>query len=250
MDSHHTRVIGFSAIRMSLQGLWPVLTLSFVVALSGAIMPGPLFTYTIAKTVQAPRRGFLVGLWVTLGHAALEALLIVGLLAGLSELLHNRVIIWIVGGLGSLLLLYMGVGLLRDAIRGRVPELSAGGAAARAGEASADEGPAGGTGLQRLPSAVGGVLVSMSNPYWWIWWATVGSAFMVQYRIGWGTWPLLAAFFLGHEAGDLAWYLTISSLLHWGRRRISARLYLGILAACGVFIIAFAVYLAVSIARR
>ncbi len=230
---------------MSFQGLWPVLTLSFVVALSGAVMPGPLFTYTIAKTVQAPRRGFLVGLWVTLGHAALEALLIVGLLAGLSELLHNRVMIWVVGGLGSLLLLYMGVGLLRDAIRGRVPELSAGGMSAQAGSAKA--GP---TGLQRLPSAAGGVLISMSNPYWWIWWATVGSAFMVQYRIGWGTWPLLAAFFLGHEAGDLAWYLTISSLLHWGKRRISPRLYLGILFACGVFIIAFAVYLAVSIARR
>jgi hypothetical protein len=31
---------------------------------------------------------------------------------------------------------------------------------------------------------------------------------------------------------------------------LSARLYLGILAACGVFIIAFAVYLAVSLARR
>jgi threonine/homoserine/homoserine lactone efflux protein len=223
---------------MNLYGLWPVLTLSFVVALSGAVMPGPLFTYTIAKTMQAGRRGFLVGLWVTLGHAGLEALLIVGLLAGLSELLHNRVVIWVVGGLGSALLLYMGVGLLRDAIRRRMPELDPGGAAAA------------GTGLQRLPSAVGGVLVSMSNPYWWIWWATVGSAFMVQYRIGWGTWPLLAAFFLGHEAGDLAWYLTVSCLLHWGRQRIAAPFYKGILAACGVFIIAFAIYLAISTARR
>jgi threonine/homoserine/homoserine lactone efflux protein len=229
---------------MNVQGLWLVLTLSFVVALSGAVMPGPLFTFTIAKTVQSPRRGFLVGLWVTLGHAALEALLIVGLLAGISEVLHNRVVIWVVGGLGCALLLYMGVGLLRDAVRRRVPELAAAGGTAAAGA------PVGGTGLQRLPSAVGGVLVSMSNPYWWIWWATVGSAFMVQYRIGWGTWPLLAAFFVGHEAGDLAWYLTVSSLMHWGRRRIAAGFYKGVLAACGIFIIAFAIYLAVSLARR
>ena len=222
-----------------------VLLLSFVVALSGAVMPGPLFTYTIAKTVQSGRRGFLVGLWVTLGHAALEALLIVGLLAGLSELLHNRVVIWVVGGLGAGLLLYMGVGLLRDVVRRRVPELSP--ASGAHGEARSAPG---GTGLQRLPPAIGGVLVSMSNPYWWIWWATVGSAFMVQYGIGWGTWPLLAAFFLGHEAGDLAWYLTVSCLLHWGKRRISPRFYVGILAACGVFVIAFAVFLAVSLARR
>jgi threonine/homoserine/homoserine lactone efflux protein len=226
---------------MDLQGLWLVLFLSFVVALSGAVMPGPLFTYTVAKTVQSRRRGFLVGLWVTLGHAALEALLIVGLLAGVSELLGNQVVLRVVGGLGCLLLLYMGVGLLRDAIRRRVPEL--------AGPSSADSAVRG-TGLQRLPAALGGVVVSMSNPYWWIWWATVGSAFMVQYRIGWRTWPLLVAFFVGHEAGDLAWYLAVSSLLYWGKRRLSARLYLGILAACGVFIIAFAVYLAVSLARR
>ena len=222
-----------------------VLLLSFVVALSGAVMPGPLFTYTIAKTVQSGRRGFLVGLWVTLGHAALEALLIVGLLAGLSELLHNRVVIWVVGGLGCALLLYMGVGLLWDVIRRRVPELSPAPDARGQGP-----GAAAGTGLQRLPPAIGGVLISMSNPYWWIWWATVGSAFMVQYRIGLGTWPLLVAFFVGHEAGDLAWYLSVSSLLHFGKRRLSPRLYLGILAACGVFIIAFAIYLAVSIARR
>jgi threonine/homoserine/homoserine lactone efflux protein len=218
-----------------------VLLLSFVVALSGAVMPGPLFTYTIAKTVQSGRRGFLVGLWVTLGHAALEALLIVGLLVGLSEVLHNRVVIWVVGGLGCALLLYMGVGLLRDVIRRRVPELSP----------SADAGGAArGTGLQRLPPVLGGVVVSMSNPYWWIWWATVGSAFMVRFQIGLSTWPLLVAFFAGHEAGDLAWYLSVSSLLHWGKRRLSPKLYLGILAACGVFIIAFAVYLAVSLARR
>jgi len=226
---------------MDLQGLWLVLFLSFVVALSGAVMPGPLFTYTVAKTVQSRRRGFLVGLWVTLGHAALEALLIVGLLAGVSELLGNQVVLRVVGGLGCLLLLYMGVGLLRDAIRRRVPEL--------AGQSPADSAVRG-TGLQRLPAALGGVVVSMSNPYWWIWWATVGSAFMVQYRIGWRAWPLLVAFFVGHEAGDLAWYLAVSSLLYWGKRRLSARLYLGILAACGVFIIAFAVYLAVSLARR
>ena len=226
---------------MDLQGLWLVLFLSFVVALSGAVMPGPLFTYTVAKTVQSRRRGFLVGLWVTLGHAALEALLIVGLLAGVSELLGNQVVLRVVGGLGCLLLLYMGVGLLRDAILRRVPEL--------AGPSSADSAVRG-TGLQRLPAALGGVVVSMSNPYWWIWWATVGSAFMVQYRIGWRAWPLLVAFFVGHEAGDLAWYLAVSSLLYWGKRRLSARLYLGILAACGVFIIAFAVYLAVSLARR
>jgi threonine/homoserine/homoserine lactone efflux protein len=222
---------------MNIRGLWQVTTLSFVVALSGALMPGPLFTYTVAKSVQSRRRGFLVGLWVTLGHAGIEALLITGLLAGLAALLGNRLVMRVVGALGSALLLYMGVGLLREAFRRRVPE-----------EAAWSTSPA--SGLQRLPAVLGGAVISMSNPYWWIWWATVGSALMAQFGVGWSSWPLLVAFFLGHEAGDLAWYLTVSSLLHWGKRRLPPRLYLVLYGACGIFIMAFAVYLVLSLARR
>jgi threonine/homoserine/homoserine lactone efflux protein len=234
---------------MEIGAVWLVLSFSFVVALSGAIVPGPLFTYTIAKTVQSRRRGFLTGLWVTAGHAALEAVLIIGLLAGVSELFASRVALGVIGGAGCVVLLAMGALQLRDVVRQRVPELVP---VAAAGPASAASPPAAGSAsaLQRLPAVLGGAVVSMSNPYWWIWWITVGSAFLVQYGIGWRTWPLLAAFFLGHEAGDLAWYLALSAFVHWGRRRLSGRVYLGILAACGILIIGFAVYLAVSLALR
>ena len=226
---------------MDIGAVWLVLSFSFVVALSGAIVPGPLFTYTIAKTVQSRRRGFLTGLWVTAGHAALEAALIIGLLAGVSELLSRRVALGLIGGAGCVVLLAMGALQLRDAARQRAPELVPVAAAPAAGRASA---------LERLPAVLGGAVVSMSNPYWWIWWITVGSAFLVQYGIGWRNWPLLAAFFLGHEAGDLAWYLALSAFVHWGRRRLSGRLYLGIQAVCGILIIGFGVYLAVSLVLR
>jgi len=230
-------------------GLWLILSFAFVVALSGAVVPGPLFTYTIAKTVQSRRRGFLTGLWVIIGHAALEAALIVGLLTGLSELLAHRGVLAAIGGIGCAVLLYMGAGMIRDAVKGRVPELAPAGTP-EAGPPPAKPGPVKASGLQRLPAVLGGAVVSLSNPYWWIWWVSVGSAFLVQYRISWRSWPLLIAFFVGHEAGDLSWYLAVSSLVHWGRRRLSRRLYVGILAACGALLIGFGTYLGVSLALR
>jgi threonine/homoserine/homoserine lactone efflux protein len=216
-----------------------VLSLSFVVALSGAMMPGPLLTYTVAKTVASPRRGFLIGLWVTLGHAVLEAALIIALLLGISELLRVRAVLLVLGSVGCALLLYMGAGLIRDALRKRTPDLDPGRAAS-----------SGASALQRLPPVLGGALISMSTPYWWIWWVTVGSAFMLRFDLSLARWPALTVFFLGHEAGDLAWYLTVSSLLHWGRRRLAGGVFQVILLACGILIIAFGLYLGVSLYLR
>ena len=38
---------------MSFAGLWLIFSLSFIMSLSGALMPGPMLTYTIAGTVKA-----------------------------------------------------------------------------------------------------------------------------------------------------------------------------------------------------
>jgi hypothetical protein len=51
------------------------------------------------------------------------------------------------------------------------------------------------------------------------------------------------AFFLGHEAGDLIWYLVVSTLAYFGLRHLKRNLYYGILALCGLFMIAFGFYL-------
>lgn len=210
--------------------LWVVFSLSFVVALSGAMAPGPLLTYTIVKSLRADRRGFLTGVWIIGGHAMLESALVIGLLLGLSELLRSPVTLRVIGVLGGLFLLVMGVLIVRDVLRSRIPDLRLGGDPPLVGS----------------PPLVGGILVSMSNPYWWVWWATVGFAFMARYRISFASWDLLLAFFLGHEAGDLAWYLAVSTTVYLGRRRINPRVYGGLLFACGLFVALFGIYLGVA----
>jgi threonine/homoserine/homoserine lactone efflux protein len=215
-----------------------IFTFSLVVALSGAIVPGPLLTYTIVKTLDTRHRGFLVGVWVIGGHALLESVLIVGILLGFSTFLKNSVVIKIIGILGGSFLLYMGLSIIVDIIKKRVKfALGEKGQSANGSSSSA---------LKVSNPVIGGVLISMSNPYWWIWWATVGFGFMLQYRISFINWQGLLSFLIGHEMGDLLWYVMISTLVFMGRHRINERIYKGILIGCSAVIIGFGFFLGIS----
>jgi threonine/homoserine/homoserine lactone efflux protein len=220
---------------MTLSALWIVFSLSFVMALSGALMPGPLLTYTIARTMQTRRNGFLVGAWVIAGHAALEGALICGLALGVAEALRAPLALKVIGTAGALVLGYMGVGMIREAARTRRRGTETG------GEASDMRGsPAG------MSPVLAGALVSLSNPYWWIWWITVGTASLVRFDASLSNWPVLLAFFVGHEAGDLAWYLVVSTAVFFGKRGFSRGFSSILLAVCGAFIIGFGLYLGLS----
>ena len=222
---------------MSAGELWIVFSLSFVMSLSGALMPGPLLTYTIARTLRASRGGWLTGPRVIAGHAALEGLLLCGLVLGVVEFLRAPITAKIIGVAGGALLLYMGVGLIRETLRGRGIDIPSAG--------SPEERPAAGL-VGRMHPVLAGVLVSMSNPYWWIWWVTIGAAFLLRFDISFARWQALAAFFLGHEAGDLGWYTLVSVILHVGRKGIPRSVGTVILGICGVAIVGFAFYLGVS----
>ena len=226
---------------MNLSAVWVVFSLSFVTALSGALMPGPLLTYTIARTLQTRRNGFLVGAWVIAGHAALEGLLLAGLLLGVAEFLRVPVAAKLIGVVGAILLAYMGSGLIREAVRGRSLDLSGTPVGAQGTGDSPQTSRAG-----RMSPVLAGALVSLANPYWWIWWVTIGSAFLVRFDISLSRWQALAAFFLGHELGDLAWYMAVSTMLHFGGRALPRTATVILLVVCGVVIIGFGVYLGVS----
>ncbi len=219
---------------------WIVLSVSFVMALSGALMPGPLLTYTIARTMQTRRRGFLVGAWVIAGHALLEGALVTALALGVAEFLRVPLARKVIGTVGAVFLAYMGVGLVREAVQG----WRRGGPAAAAVGQEAPR-PAPGS-APRMHPVIAGALVSLSNPYWWVWWVTVGSATMMRFDASLANWWVLLAFFVGHEAGDLAWYLAVSTAVHVGRRALSGRFVAVLLGACGVFLVGFGAYLGIS----
>jgi threonine/homoserine/homoserine lactone efflux protein len=223
-----------------LSEFWLIFSFSFLVALTGAMSPGPLLTYTIIKSAKTNRRGYLMGLWIITGHAILEMGIIILLLLGFSFVLKNITVVRIIGVSGGLILILFGASIIRDIIKGNISTNFLN---------SRDE-------LNKDPELIenkgienpifGGIMVSMSNPYWWIWWATIGFAFMIQFNISFKKWPKLLAFFLGHEAGDLIWYLLVSTLAFFGLRHMNRKAYYGILICCALFMVLFGIYLGIS----
>jgi threonine/homoserine/homoserine lactone efflux protein len=89
---------------------------------------------------------------------------------------------------------------------------------------------------------ISGILMSVANPYWIIWWATIGLGYIL-YSWQFGLWGIVF-FFAGHILADLGWYSLISAAVAGGRNFLTDRLYRGLIAFCAVFLILFACYFA------
>ena len=190
---------------------------SFVIALSGALMPGPLLTATIS---ESSRRGFIAGPLMIGGHAILEMALVAALLMGLAPFFQKPGVFVAIALLGSCILLHMAFRMLRS-----LPALHL-----------SWEG-----GSKRLNHPViGGILMSVSNPYWFIWWATIGLGYILYSR-QFGLWGV-AFFFAGHILADLAWYSLVSAAVAGGRHFLTDRLYRGLIAVCAACLVEFAAY--------
>jgi threonine/homoserine/homoserine lactone efflux protein len=192
---------------------------SFVIALSGAMMPGPLLTITIS---ESPRRGFITGPLLIAGHAVLELALITALLLGLAPFFQMPVIFVVTAITGSFILLWMAFNMFRS-----LPSLNI----------SWEEDK-----TKRNHPTISGILMSVANPYWIIWWATIGLGYIL-YSWQFGLWGI-TFFFAGHILADLSWYSFISAAVARGRNFLNDRLYRGLIAVCAVFLILFACYFA------
>lgn len=193
---------------------------AFMMGFSGAMMPGPLLTVNIHESY---RRGFMTGPLLILGHGILELLLIAGLTLGLDALLVKPFVKGSIAIAGGIVLLWMGWGMVRDALAGRITlELSV---------TSETRG---------MHPVFAGIIVSLSNPYWLLWWATIGLTFVtrsLQYGI-----LGLTVFFTGHILADLIWYSAISAAVVSGKGFLSNRVYQGVLVMCGIFLLGLAGY--------
>lgn len=75
--------------------------------------------------------------------------------------------------------------------------------------------------------------------YWILWWLTGGVALLAgAYKYG-VTGSIV--FFTGHILADLIWYSFISYLVSGGKRFLNQRVFNGLLGACGIFLMFFAV---------
>jgi threonine/homoserine/homoserine lactone efflux protein len=198
-------------------GLLSLAATAFIVGFSGALVPGPLTAMTVTESA---RRGFRAGPLLTLGHAIAEAVIIVALALGLSQFFRQPLVSGLIAAIGGLFLVWMGIDIVRSVAQGRMT--LAGG--------KRDAAPA-----AAMSDVRTGILVSISNPYWILWWATVGAAYVVL-ALGYGIVGLVVLF-IGHIMSDLSWNSLLAFAVSSGRRIISDRVYRAVLVFCGAFLV-------------
>jgi len=200
-----------------------ILAMSFVTGLSGALMPGPVLAITISSVIQV---GFIAAILIMLGHSILELLMVVALALGLKNVLKNRYVTTFIGVVGGSVMLWFAYGMIKSAYIGiGVPE-----ATAVASEAS----------ITSFGLVVKGAITSLSNPYWLIWWATIGASYMLVSLEG--NIVSISSFYIGHISSDFAWYSLIALALVLGKQFLSDKVYMGLIIICGLFLVYMGVY--------
>lgn len=184
---------------------------AFAISLSAVMAPGPM---TAAALVMGTRSRHAGGL-IAIGHAVVEMPLIVLLAVGIGDFLTFPRVKVGIGLAGGVVLMLMGTQLLLN-LRG----------------CNADSE----TTVQRHPFMTGIVLTG-ANPYFMIWWGTVGLALATQ-AMGWGALALLA-FGVIHWLSDLIWLEVLSWAGFKGSQVFGPRSQKVVSVICAVVLLGF-----------
>lgn len=193
------------------------LPIGFIVALSGALIPGPLLAFVVAKT---PSSGPKTGTLAAGGHIMVEFGLLALIALGLGTILRNQFfqsIVYVVGGVSLIALASISLNELR-----------------------ATRGPA--KGVTRYQPLLGGVLFStVFNPTVILWWATIGTAMLME---AWLVASLagVAFWILGHFLADLGWFSLVSYSITKKKTLLGTTGHKALLAACGLILLIFGAY--------
>jgi threonine/homoserine/homoserine lactone efflux protein len=186
------------------------------VSASGALSPGPL---TIATIALGARGGWRSGILVSLGHTFFELPYLVVLVFAFNVLTgFLRASVSILAVVGALVILYFAYLLLRDAYRGVNLNTS-------------------NTLISTNPLIVGFMFTAL-NPYFLIWWLSIGMTLIAQIQnIGLTS---LVIIYPAHVWLDFAWLSIVAGLSKRGSKALSLRGQRIMLATLGVILIIFA----------
>jgi threonine/homoserine/homoserine lactone efflux protein len=191
-----------------------------IISLSGVLMPGPMFAVTVAKGHEDSLAGVKVGI----GHGVVEFPMMALIYFGFGGLFAYAPVKTTIGIVGGFMLLYMGYGMIKE--RSRLSE----------------EG-------HSLPynSYTAGILSTIVNPYWFLWWATVGAA-LVGKSIAFGI-TGFALMAILHWLCDLVWALVVSTSVFRTKHLWSRRVHQYVFMGCGIALVGFGAWFIESVLR-
>jgi len=202
--------------------MFGVLLKSFIIGLSGAMMPGPMLAVTIE---HSHKKGLMAGPLIVLGHSILELLLLILLVFGLGSIIQSNIAIIIISLVGAIVLFWMGWDMIKNASKVKFVSVEKA------------NNPDSRVAIKAHSSIFAGILTSLSNPYWTLWWATIGLNLILDSlkttQVG------VVYFYFGHIMSDLVWFSIVSISIVMSKKIISDRYFQTIITICGIILIGF-----------
>ncbi len=221
---------------MSFTGDLPVFLLTVAaISVTGVMMPGPVTAAAIAKGYRQK----WAGLHIALGHAVVEFPTIALMALGFSAVLRNETVNIGIGLLGGGMLVFMGVSMIL-ARGGVLEKLRRPPADIKGGNSTVPAAP------DPFPyhPVVAGVVTTASNPFYFMWWATLGAALTLN-ALEFGL-AVLVVFAVLHWSIDLGWDVFLAYTVNKSRGISNDRAFVAVFAFCGGVMVLFGLWFGAS----
>jgi threonine/homoserine/homoserine lactone efflux protein len=183
----------------------------FVISFSGAMQPGPVS----ATVITMGARNRYAGALLAIGHVIIEFPVMVLIILGIGKLFRLEKVQVAIGLAGGAFLLLMAAQMMMS-IRSKTDQQ---------------------TKVLKDRPVLAGVILSASNPYFLIWWATVGLALATR-ATQWGMWAF-ALFAVVHWSVDLMWLQILSWVSFKGSKVFGQRGQRTVILICALALLAF-----------
>jgi threonine/homoserine/homoserine lactone efflux protein len=198
--------------------IWIFLLSAVGISLSGVMLPGPLTAATIAKGYNDKNAGVLIGL----GHGIVELPIIALIYFGLSTYLTNPIVKQVSGLAGGLLLVVMGL-LIFVTLKKPISESS----------------------ILPYNSLTTGIMMTGGNPYFFLWWATIGLALITGAAV-FGIIGLLLFVFV-HWSCDIIWSQILSTIIFKTRHLWTLGVQKTVFGICALVLVSFGLWFGISV---
>lgn len=189
----------------------PFLVTTLLVSFSGVVSPGPLTAVTLSYGLNNKYAGVLV----SVGHGIIELPLIALISLGITKFLKPEIKTFI-GTAGGLVLIIYGIQMFRqkDLLMVRNDRFYPG-------------------------VVLSGMITTVSNPYFFIWWFTVGTGLIIT-AVNFGIAGIIL-FTIVHLSCDFLWYSLLTNLIYKTGHLFPTRVWNIIFFICSATLIFFGI---------
>jgi threonine/homoserine/homoserine lactone efflux protein len=188
------------------------------ISMSAIMMPGPVFAVTIAKGHKDKN----AGAFIALGHGIIEVPLILLIYLGFARFFTSDAIKMVIGLVGGTMLIFIGIQMYkgRKSIAAESRELPYG-------------------------SLTAGIITTSSNPYFFLWWGTIGTTLILTANTFGFIGFLLFA--LVHWFCDFIWSLFVSVATFRSKHLWNIRIHEIVFSVCSAILVIFGLRFIISV---